>query len=177
MTERSPLAAHASLSMTFRADWSKIEPLRVSLIGFVHASTGSATGGNLLAMVTAELLEQAIELAAPAEPEWVRLAVTIDGDQVEVHTTRPIDPGGPAYASFRELWNQIQSPASPSLAFRSRLEAVHDGAAGGIGLAHLRNLGCELSHHSDEDGLQVSARFSLGCALAPKKRQTLQASA
>ncbi len=126
------------LSLDIPADWSKIDPAREAVGLLVLALFGDDNLRDALAMVSEELLENAIKYSRPASS--VSLAIEHRDDGVEISVTNAVDEsaGHLAALSERVAWvGSFPTPAEAYTAALSRLYAQNTPGMTGLGLARI----------------------------------------
>ena len=127
-----------SLTLDIAADWSKIDPTREAVGLLVLALFGDDDLRDALAMVSEELLENAIKYSLPASS--VALAIEHRGDGVDIAVTNAVDGGAVHLADLRARIAWVRSFATPSEAYAAALARVYaqagDGRSG-LGIARI----------------------------------------
>jgi hypothetical protein len=133
-------------------EWEAVDTLRRSLFSTVALAWGDRDGAERLAMVAAELLENAVKFghwsAKESREGLATLRVVSDARTVTVTVTNPVDPERPG---VRELLARLHGldERSPEEVYLGRLRALAAepaGTAGGLGLARVAyEAGCRLS--------------------------------
>jgi len=150
-------------------EWGSIEPLRRSILAAVGAAYGDRDGAERLAMVAAELLENAVKFGLWSDRErragQATLRVVSDARTITVTVTNPVDPAQPG---VRELLSRLDGidESSPEEVYLARLrELMADPAAtgGGLGLARV----------AYEAGSRISAEVTAGGLLRVRAVVTL----
>lgn len=149
------------LSLDIPADWSKIDPAREAVGLLVLALFGDDNLRDALAMVSEELLENAIKYSRPASS--VALAIEHRDDGVEIAVTNAVDEsaGHLAKLSERIAWvGSFGTPAEAYTAALSRLYAENTPGVTGLGLARIAYEGrCVLDCDASVSGrVKVTAR-------------------
>jgi hypothetical protein len=148
------------LELPFEQEWRSIEPLRGSILDRLAAAYGDRDGAQRLAMVVAELLENAVKFGRWSSRDRLAglasLLVVADGRTVTVTVTNPVDPARPGVEELLERLRGIDE-SSPEEAYLSRLQALMadpDLSAGGLGLVRMAHeAGCRISAQVTAGGL------------------------
>lgn len=158
-----------SLDLPVHNDWCTIDLLRSSVQACLQAVCAAAEVCDAVAMVTGELLENALKYGATAlrEPGLVRLLVSGSSQRMYVMVQNPVLPGD---AGVRELLRTIawiQGFDSPEEAYRARLLEIAardtgNAIEGKLGLVRVAYEGnCSLSASIDDNLLSVTAAMCL----------------
>ncbi len=126
------------LSLDIPADWSKIDPAREAVGLLVLALFGDDNLRDALAMVSEELLENAIKYSRPASS--VALAIEHRDDGVEIAVTNVVDEatGHMTLLAERVAWvGSFETPAAAYSAALARVYAENRPGATGLGLARI----------------------------------------
>jgi hypothetical protein len=113
-----------SIDLPVRNEWENVDLLRTSVQNCFTAVFRDIDGCKSLAMVTGELLENAIKYGHwdPADlPQFFRLHVGNESGRMEVIVENPIVPGDPSVAELLETLRWIESQPSAEAAYRARL--------------------------------------------------------
>lgn len=150
-----------SLTLDVPADWSRIEPAREAVGQLVLALFGDDDLRDALAMVSAELLENAIKYSAPASS--VALSIEHAGGGVAIAVTNAVDEGAGHAAQLRERVAWVGSFATAAEAYAAALARVYaaEGRSGsGLGIARIAYEGaCGLECDASVPGrVTVTAR-------------------
>jgi hypothetical protein len=124
-------------------------------------------GRDALAMVTGELLENAIKYGHwTAGSGFFRLKVWGDAAQSFVAVTNPVAKGSEDPARVRTVIDFIASKASPAEAYRERLlEVASAEHMRGLGLVRIAYEGeCQLSVRVENDELCITAERRVALA-------------
>lgn len=149
------------LSLDIPADWSKIDPAREAVGLLVLALFGDDNLRDALAMVSEELLENAIKYSRPASS--VALAIEHRDEGVEIKVTNAVDESAGHLAALSERVAWVGSFATPAEAYTaalSRLYAEKLPGVSGLGLARIAYEGrCALACDASVPGrVTVTAR-------------------
>jgi hypothetical protein len=158
------------ICLPVRNEWRNIDLLRTSVQNCFTAMFADLDNCNAIAMVTGELLENALKYGnwhADSAPQVFRLRAIGDTEIVEVSVQNPCNPDSSNIARLNETLRWIASRPSAETAYRERLLAIAsapDGAGeGGLGLVRIAYEGtCALEADVTEGVLTVTARMTLG---------------
>lgn len=158
-----------SIDLPVRNEWANIDLLRTSVQNCFTAVFADVDGCHAIAMVTGELLENALKYGnwSAGRRSMFRLRVHGDSGQIEVSVQNPVgaadDPGvGELLRTLRWLESFPQAEA----AYRERMlqiaEVADDQQPSRLGLARIAYEGnCRLSAKVDGLTLTVTAHFDL----------------
>lgn len=157
-----------SIDVPVKNQWSNIDRLRTSVQSCLEAVFVDVDGCDALAMVTGELLENAIKYGDWTQDSVFRLRVWGDENSGTVSVENPIaaGDGGPerVFAALRS----IESFATAEDAYRAKLLEVAQrapGSAGGLGLARVAHEGgCKLEAVLDGPILRMTAKRAISAA-------------
>lgn len=146
------------IDLPVRNEWGNIELLRTSVQNCFQAVFSDIDGCNALAMVTGELLENAMKYGAwtgSDNPISFRLRVQGDETETRIEVQNPIRDGDSRVADLKSTLAWIRSQDSAESAYRARLleiaNAPDDPGASKLGLVRVAyEGGCEL--HADVEG-------------------------
>ena len=129
--------------------WRHIELLRASVQNCLAAVFSDVAGSDAIAMVTGELLENAVKYGRWTNGDGVfRLRVWGDGEVGHIEVENPVGPDDAGPRQVRELLEWMAGFATPQEAYQARLLQVASaprGTAGGLGLARVAyEGGCRL---------------------------------
>lgn len=156
------------LDLLVRNEWRNIALLRSSVKSCFQAVFADSGDRDTLAMVTSELLENAIKYGAWGEhdPKLVRLHVCGDDGTTEVTVESPVSTDGDSVSSLMSTLEWLRSFADPEQAYLARL---HEIAAGGeiaagsrLGLVRIAYEGnCRLSAALDQSKSMLAVTATL----------------
>ena len=151
-----------SIDVPVRSEWASAERLRTSVGGCVLAMFGDADASHALALVTAELAENAIKYGRWTDAsDTFRLRVWGARPRAHVTVESRVDPDPAATRSLFETLQWIAGFRSPEEAYRARLlEIAASPSEGGSRLGLVRlvyEAGCTLRAEIDGDLLRVTA--------------------
>ncbi len=140
--------------------WEAIEPLRASVLACVKAVFPHPAVAASVALVTAELLENAVKFGRwDAAGEGV-FALRLDGtpDGVAIEVSSPVAPADENVERLRAELARSAAAPSPEQAYTKAVRAVALGKPAGLGLARAAHEGgCDLSADVDRGILRVRA--------------------
>jgi hypothetical protein len=136
------------LDLAVPTDWGRIDQVREAVSHCVAAVFNDGDLRDSLAMVCAELLENAFKYGKAGQPD-VRVSVHLDGDQrLVVSVTNAIDENGEHVRLLSERVAWVQEFADPLSAYQAALQQAYTDEsddASGLGLARiLYEGGCAL---------------------------------
>lgn len=155
-----------AIDLTIRNEWRNIDLLNTSVQNCFLAVFSDVDGCHTIAMVTGELLENALKYG-----DWVggdhamfRLHVGSHDGNVEVSVQSPVKESDSSATSLLEQVAWIESFADPAQAYRARMLAIandeQDAAPSRLGLVRIAFEGnCRLSAKVEHNAVTVSARF------------------
>lgn len=146
--------------------WSNIELLRTSVQSCLEAVFNDVNGRDALAMVTGELLENAVKYGHWADGGGAfRLRVWGDEHSGSVAVENPITPGDEGPARVVALLEWMKGFPSAEEAYEARLlevAAAPRGSAGGLGLTRIAyEGGCRLRAELLGNVLRMTAELPL----------------
>lgn len=146
------MSGHVHLELALPLDWDRIEPIRRSVALAVSAVFGADELGASLAMVSAELLENAVKYGTREAP--VRLTVHEEGGEVTIVVKNQVPPGSPHAAVLRERLAWLATFATTEEAYMAALERAYDSASdGGLGIVRIAHEGhCRLALQATAPG-------------------------
>lgn len=142
--------------------WGNIELLRASVQNCLAAVFSDVAGRDAIAMVTGELLENAVKYGCWTHGAGVfRLRVWGDEGAGHIQVENPVAPDDPGPKRVQELLAWMNSFETAEEAYQARLlqvAAAPRGTAGGLGLARVMyEGGCRLSAEIMGDMFRVVA--------------------
>lgn len=142
------------LELSIPADWARIDSAREAVGGCLAAAYGTGELDDSLAMVCAELLENAIKHGLP-DPEGVTLRLGEEDGALVMAVSNAVDPELPNATRLRDTVAWLQGFADPAEAYLAAMSQVYAEAGereveGGLGLARVAHEGgcriaCDLS--------------------------------
>lgn len=139
------MSGHIHLEISVPLDWNRIEPIRRSVALAVTAVFGADELGASLAMVSAELLENAVKYGTREAP--VRLTVQEEGGEVTILVQNHLPPGSPHAPVLRERLAWLATFATTEEAYMAAMERAYEsGTEGGLGVVRIAHEGgCRLT--------------------------------
>ncbi len=140
--------------------WEAIEPLRASVLACARAVFPEPALAASIALVTAELLENAVKFGRWEEAGAAVFGVRLygRGDRVEIEVSSPIAPDDENVARLSEELDRIAAAPSPEQAYGKAVKAVALGKPACLGLARVAHEGgCDLAAEVDGNVLRVRA--------------------
>lgn len=146
--------------------WRNIELLRASVQNCLAAVFSDVAGRDALAMVTGELLENAVKYGSWDSGDGVfRLRVWGDANAGHIEVENPVAPGDEGPRRAIELIEWLRGFPTPEEAYQARLlhvAAAPRGTAGGLGLARVAyEGGCRLRAETVGEMFRVVAELPL----------------
>jgi hypothetical protein len=161
---RSPagLSFNFSIDLPVRSEWANVDLLRTSVQNCFTAIFSDLEGCHSLAMVTGELLENAIKYGDWSGKESsFRLKVWGEGKRAHIAVENPVVPGEGGAHEVLEILRWIRSFPSANEAYRARLIEIAKGPAGSVsklGLVRIAYEGdCDLGAEVSNGVLRVTA--------------------
>lgn len=157
-----------SIDLTVRNEWKNIDLLRTSVQNCFTAVFADLDGCHAIAMVTGELLENALKYGnwTQTDRTMFRLRVTGQSENVEIAVQNPLDPDDPNAQALEKAISWINSYPKPEHAYRARLLQIAqedtDGSPSRLGLVRIAHEGnCRLSMAIDNGVVTVMATLHL----------------
>lgn len=112
-----------SIDLPVRSEWANVDLLRSSVQSFFTAIFSDVDGCYSLAMVTGELIENAIKYGDwnGVNDQRFRLRVWGEGRQARVSVENPVHGGGVKAEEVLDTLGWMRGFASPSDAYRAKL--------------------------------------------------------
>ena len=148
------------IELPLQPGWEAIEPLRASVLACAKAVFPHPTLAPSIALVTAELLENAVKFGRWDEGGGGLFALRIDGheDRVEISVSSPVADGDENVERLRGELARIAAAASPEQAYTKAVRSVALGKAAPLGLSRAAyEGGCDLSAQVEGRVLHVRA--------------------
>jgi hypothetical protein len=126
-----------SIDLPVQSQWRNVDLLRTSVQNCFIAVFADIDGCNAIAMVTGELVENAVKYGHWAgETTTFRLRVHGRPGAVTVQVENPIDPENPRTEELDGCLRAIEAYPSAEAAYKARLLeiAAHNGDMSGLGL-------------------------------------------
>jgi hypothetical protein len=154
-----------SIDLTVRNEWKNVDLLRTSVQNCFIAVFADLDGCHAIAMVTGELLENALKYGnwASGDRAMFRLRVVGNAGNIEVSVQNPLKPDDLNAPTLVHSIEWINSFPKPEAAYRARmLQIGEDESAEAtpsrLGLARIAFEGnCRLSAKIDNGAVTVSA--------------------
>jgi hypothetical protein len=162
-----------SIDMTVRNEWRNVDLLRTSVQNCFTAVFADVDGCHAIAMVTGELLENALKYGDWVTGDRAQFRLRVNGsrnDVVEVSVQNPLKKDDNAQALMSQIeW--INSFPKPEAAYRARMLQIaqneEDGEFSRLGLVRIAFEGnCRLSARVDGGTITVIAALDLSAASA-----------
>jgi hypothetical protein len=157
-----------SIDLTVRNEWKNIDLLRTSVQNCFTAVFADLDGCHAIAMVTGELLENALKYGSwsAVDRAMFRLRVTGGDQNVEIAVQNPLKADDPHGATLRKSIEWINSFAKPEAAYRARMLQIAqedtEGAPSRLGLVRIAFEGnCRLAMAVDRGIVTVTATLNL----------------
>jgi anti-sigma regulatory factor (Ser/Thr protein kinase) len=155
---RAPL--HIELDVPH--EWERIDGVRESVGSAVMAAHADEELKDALAMVCAELLENAMKYGAPAAA--ITLTVREHDGSLTVTVRNGIDDESPHLRTLRDRVEWLRGFADPAEAYARALAEIYEGAPreGGLGLVRIAyEGGCTVEYELEPRRIAVHARRAL----------------
>jgi len=153
----SPRPLRFLLQVPVGPEWRNIELLRSAVLNCLAAVFDDLEFGKLVAMVTSELMENAIKYGEWSRAEASHLMVIVRGmnGSVEIDVANPVPRGSPKVAALEAMIRAIDSYPSPREAYLARLLTISERPTGSsvskLGLARIAYEGrCRLEVRMDD---------------------------
>jgi len=155
-----------SIDLTVRNEWKNVDLLRTSVQNCFIAVFADMDGCHSIAMVTGELLENALKYGDWTRGDRATFRLRIQGTEgaIEVSVQNPLRPDDPNASRLLESIAWINGFPRPEQAYRARMlqiaqeDSDSDGAPSRLGLARIAFEGdCRLGARVDGDVVTVSA--------------------
>jgi len=148
------------IQLPLHPGWEAIEPLRASVLASAKAIFPHPTLAASIALVTAELLENALKFGRWEHGGDGCFALRMDGhdDRVEIEVSNPVSPGDENVERLRGELARIAAAPSPEQAYTKAVRGVALGKQACLGLARAAyEGGCDLSAQVKGNVLSVRA--------------------
>jgi hypothetical protein len=156
------------IHMTVRNEWRNVDLLRTSVQNCFAAVFAHVDGCNALAMVTSELLENALKYGDWQSGHPAKFRFSVHGKQNSIITVRvqnPLPAHDPTARALLTHIAWIDSFESPDAAYRERLTQIAGSDAKSpsrLGLVRIVFEGrCRLSAHVESGNAIVTAQLDL----------------
>jgi hypothetical protein len=141
------------LNLTIPPEWSRIDPTREAVGLLVQAIFGDDDLRDALAMVSEELLENAIKYCTPGST--VNISIRHDGDRLAVAVSNAVDETSAHAAALRERVEWLRRFPDAATAYKAAIGKVYElaprpGGEAGLGIVRIAYEGrcgvtCDLS--------------------------------
>ena len=156
-----------SIDLTVRNEWRNIDLLRTSVQNCFIAVFADLDGCHAIAMVTGELLENALKYGdwTSGDRAMFRLRVHGRAGTIEVSVQNPLKANDPHAESLRSALEWLSSFSKPEAAYRARMLQIaqeeNDAAPSKLGLVRIAFEGnCKISAKVDNGTVTVTALLS-----------------
>jgi hypothetical protein len=154
-----------SIDLTVRNEWKNIDLLRTSVQNCFIAVFADLDGCHAIAMVTGELLENALKYGnwAGGDRAMFRLRVLGNNGNIEVSVQNPLKANDQSAAALMSSIEWLNSYPKPEAAYRARMlqiaqEENVEASGSKLGLVRIAFEGnCRLSAKVDNGAVTVSA--------------------
>ena len=153
-----------SIDLTVRNEWKNIDLLRTSVQNCFIAVFADLDGCHAIAMVTGELLENALKYGdwSNANRAMFRLRVHGREGNIEVSVQNPLKASDPHAESLQASLEWLNSYPKPEAAYRARMLQIaqedSDAAPSKLGLVRIAFEGnCRISARVDNGAVTVTA--------------------
>lgn len=156
-----------NIDVPVRSEWSNVDLLITSVENCFAAMFADIDGCHTIAMVTGELLENAIKYGDWTRGHRVfRLHVSGKDKEATVSVENPITPDNKAIEELFETIRWLDTFASPDEAYRARLLEVANAPRGGgmskLGLVRIAyEANCRIKAEKQDDAVRVTAQLVL----------------
>lgn len=160
-------AFNFSIDVPVRTEWANVDLLRSSVQSCFMAMFSNVDGCHALAMVTGELLENAIKYGDwSGQRREFRLRVWGEGHQAQVSVENPVRPGDPGAREVVETLRWMAGFPSAEEAYRAKLlevaSAARDLGGSKLGLARIAYEGsCTMNAEIVDNVLTITASMRL----------------
>ena len=153
-----------SIDLTVRNEWKNIDLLRTSVQNCFIAVFADLDGCHAIAMVTGELLENALKYGdwTTGDRAMFRLRVHGREGNIEVSVQNPLRANDPSAASLMQALEWLNQFAKPEQAYRARMLQIaqedSDSAPSKLGLVRIAFEGnCRITARVDNGAVTVTA--------------------
>lgn len=156
-----------NIDVPVRSEWSNVDLLITSVENCFAAMFADIDGCHTIAMVTGELLENAIKYGDWTRGHRVfRLHVSGRDKEATVSVENPISPDNKAIEDLFATLSWLDGFKSPDEAYRARLLEVANAPRGGgmskLGLVRIAyEANCRLRAEKENDAVRVTAQLVL----------------
>ena len=154
-----------SIDLTVRNEWKNIDLLRTSVQNCFIAVFADLDGCHAVAMVTGELLENALKYGDWSSSGRAKLRLKVQGreDDIAVSVENPLRPDDPNAQALTASIAWIASFPKPEAAYRARMLQIaqddsEESTPSRLGLARIAFEGnCKISATLDKGAVTVTA--------------------
>ena len=159
-----------SIDLTVRNEWKNVDLLRTSVQNCFIAVFADLDGCHTIAMVTGELLENALKYGDWARDKRAMFRLRVEGGsgKILVSVQNPLDPKDPAATNLVNTIDWIGGFAKPEQAYRARMLAIAQDdsnmtSSSQLGLVRIAFEGnCRLAAVIDSGAVTVTATLEMG---------------
>jgi hypothetical protein len=145
------------LRLAMPAEWDRVDSVRQAVAFCVQAVFGDEDLREALAMVAAELLENAVKYGKPESP--VELNVDETPELITIRVTNRLANGADSAKPLLERVAWVKSFENPLAAYMAALENTYGDEEGGLGLVRIAHEGgCLVDCQLGDDNVTVVAR-------------------
>jgi len=154
-----------AIDLPVRSEWRNIDVLRTSVQGCMRAMIADAEACERLAMITSELLENAVKYGDWKSHELpLRLHIAGHGPTIRISVWSPVTRDSPRLDELFTTLAWLKGFASPAEAYQTRMLALAEGSAekmgSKLGLLRIAYEGnCRLEAHVENDFVRVVGVF------------------
>lgn len=152
------------IDLPVQSEWKNVDLLRTSVQNCFIAVFSDVDGCHAIAMVTGELVENAVKYGDWSSRRSFRLRVTGDPGRATVAVENPVRRDDPGVTELRRILDWIRGFPSAADAYRARLMEIAAQPAEGaskLGLVRVAYEGnCALSVQEDGGTLRVTAEMT-----------------
>jgi hypothetical protein len=156
------------LDLCFPAEWERIDPVRQAVGNCLTAVFGDRDLKDAIAMVSAELLENALKYGKVDQPDVkIRIHEDVDAEVMVIEVSNTIDVESSHLKTLEERVSWVKGFKDPQEAYLSALASAfqgNDDITSGLGLARISyEGGCEIECDttSEPGRVIVRARYAL----------------
>jgi hypothetical protein len=163
-----------SIDMTVRNEWRNVDLLRTSVQNCFTAVFADVDGCHAIAMVTGELLENALKYGDWVSGDQAMFRLRVQGSAnnvVEVSVQNPLKSNDTNAPNLLKAIEEINSYSKPEQAYRARMLAIAqssddiDAAPSRLGLVRIAFEGnCRLAATVEDGTVTVTAALDLSHA-------------
>lgn len=163
-----------SIDMTVRNEWRNVDLLRTSVQNCFTAVFADVDGCHAIAMVTGELLENALKYGDWLGGDRAMFRLRVHGTKnnvVTVSVQNPLEDGDPNAQALLTAIEWINSYPRPEAAYRARMmqiaQSEDEAPTSKLGLARIAFEGnCRLAARVDSGTVTVTAALDLSAPAA-----------